>query len=131
MLYPPEALERAMKIQDVILRGLSGLLRRGAEAERSHPDHEFARRARGNSAGCRTLPRHVMAGLFGTTPVRRCSASACPDDSLLSSGEGGSPPMTVMAKDTLGHKVLLPAPSEATVSYQLFWALWPQGGRHR
>jgi hypothetical protein len=26
MLYPPEALERAMKIQDVILRGLSGEL---------------------------------------------------------------------------------------------------------
>jgi hypothetical protein len=76
-----------------------GLLRQGAEAERSHPDREFARRARGNSAGGRTLPRHVMAGLLGTTPVRRCSASACTNDSLLSSSEGGSPPMTVMAND--------------------------------
>src|SRR5262245_24720573 len=81
-----------------------GLLRQGAETERSHPDREFARRARGNSAGYRTLPRHVMAGLLGTTLVRRSSASACTNGSLLSSSEGGSPPMTVMGNDNHIHR---------------------------
>src|SRR5207302_6907830 len=67
---------------------------RDAGAGRSDRDHEFARRARSNNAGCRMLPRHVFVGLFVPLGFDVVRPAAQAEDTRLSSREGGSLPMT-------------------------------------